>query len=311
MRATILSETQLPRLPSASGVEIIGPTAYVISDDAPFLYLLDAATLAPRGQIQLFETADFGTGRIPKARKPDLEALAACTWPGRGAGLLLLGSGSTAARRRGYWLPLLATPSFALPQLPQSLDLSALYAAAQAALPAGVPLNIEAAAATEKELLLFQRGVGAQAEGWRLSWPLVTALAQLVGSGGAALPVAPLPAAPLPAARRLTLPAIEGSLAGFSGATFAEGQLLVSASVENTADPVLDGEVLGSFVGAIDLRTGTGTFARLTWADGRPYGGKVEGLAVRRQHAPGHAELLLVTDDDRGGSTALLAELRW
>ena len=306
MRVTILSEIPLPLLPSASGVEIIGATAYVISDDAPFLYLLDAATLASRGQIQLFDTADFGTGRIPKARKPDLEALTHCDWPGRGAGLLLLGSGSTAARRRGYWLPLLATPSFALPQLPAPLDLTALYAAAQAALPAGVPLNIEAAAATDKELLLFQRGVGAQAEGWRLSWPLVTALAQLAGSGGAALPVAPLPAA-----RRLALPAIEGSLAGFSGATFAEGQLLVSASVENTTDPVLDGEVLGSFVGAIDLRTGTGTFARLTWADGRPYGGKVEGLAVRRQHAPGHAELLLVTDDDRGGSTALLAELRW
>lgn len=304
MRATILSEIQLPRLPSASGVEIIGPTAYVISDDAPFLYLLDAATLAPRGQIQLFETADFGTGRIPKARKPDLEALAACTWPGRGAGLLLLGSGSTAARRRGYWLPLLATPSFALPQLPQPLDLSALYAAAQAALPAGVPLNIEAAATTGTALLLFQRGVGAQAGGWLLSWPLAAALSQLAG-GSDALPAA------LPAARRLALPAIEGSLAGFSGATVADGQLLVTASVENTTDPVLDGEVLGSFVGAINLKTGTSAFARLAWADGRAYRGKVEGLAVRRLRGPGHAELLLVTDDDQGGSTALLAEVRW
>ena len=43
MTATIRSETSLPHLPSASGVEIIGPTAYVVSDDAPYLYLLDAA----------------------------------------------------------------------------------------------------------------------------------------------------------------------------------------------------------------------------------------------------------------------------
>lgn len=66
MTATIRSETVLPKLPSASGVEIIGPVAYVVSDDAPFLYLLDAATLTPTGQVQLFETSDFGTGRIPK-----------------------------------------------------------------------------------------------------------------------------------------------------------------------------------------------------------------------------------------------------
>ncbi len=72
MTVTIRSETTLAQLPSASGVEIIGPTAYVISDDAPFLYLLDVATLAPAGRVQLFETTDFGTGRIPKASKPDL-----------------------------------------------------------------------------------------------------------------------------------------------------------------------------------------------------------------------------------------------
>ena len=102
MTAAILSETPLPGLPSASGVEIVGPTAYVIADDAPFLYALDAATLALTGQFQFFGTADFASGRVSKATKPDLEALAACIWPGRGPGLLLLGSGGTALRCRGY-----------------------------------------------------------------------------------------------------------------------------------------------------------------------------------------------------------------
>ena len=105
------------------------------------------------------------------------------------------------------------------------------------------------------------------------------------------------------------LPLIAGCPAGFSGATFVDGQLLVSASVEDTADAVLDGAVLGSFVGRVDVAAGTATFARLAWADGRPYCGKVEGLAVRRQVAPGQFELLLVTDDDAGGSTAATAHL--
>ncbi|MGI4885134.1 MAG: DUF6929 family protein [Janthinobacterium lividum] len=297
MTAIIHSETVLPDLPSASGVEIVGPTAYVIADDAPFLYALDAATLAPTGQVQLFDPAAVVAGRWPKATKPDLEALTACTWPGRGAGLLLLGSGSTPQRRRGCWVPLLPTPGAALAQQPQALDLAALYAAIQAALPAGALLNIEAAAATGTELLLLQRGVGAEGPAVVLRLPLAAALAHLAGQGPP----------PRPAAQAFRLPVVEGSPAGFSGATFADGRLWVAASVENTADPVLDGEVLGSFVGVLDLAAGTADFARLAWADGRAYRGKVEGLALRPRRPGAPQELLLVTDDDQGGSTALAA----
>jgi hypothetical protein len=114
------------------------------------------------------------------------------------------------------------------------------------------------------------------------------------------------------AVRMLTfeLPVLEGYAAGFSGATFVDDKLFVSASVEATADAVADGAVLGSFVGVVDMAAQKATFARLTWANGRSYLGKVEGLAVRRTLAPGQLELLLVTDDDQGGSTALVAEVR-
>ena len=294
MTATLLSETPLP-LPSASGVEIVGPTAYVVADDAPFLYALDAATLDLTGRIQLFDTADFALGRLPKARKPDLEALTACAWPGRGPGLLLLGSGSGPLRQVGYWLPLPARAATPV----QRLDLSALYAAALAALPPGTLLNIEAAAASQSELLLLQRGLGAGAAGV-LRFDLAAALAHLAGAGPA----------PAPGVQAYQLPEIAGCSAGFSGAAVApDGRLWVTASVENTRDPVLDGPVLGSFVGVLDGATGHATFARLAWADGRAYTGKVEGLALVGTVAPGTGAqaLLLVTDDDRGGSTALRA----
>lgn len=140
-------------------------------------------------------------------------------------------------------------------------------------------------------------GTGAAAVVLRL--PLAAALAHLAGQGPP----------PRPVAQAFRLPEIEGRPAGFSGATFTEGRLWVAASVENTTDPVLDDAVLGSFVGVLDLAAGTADFARIAWTDGRAYRGKVEGLALRPRQSGAPQELLLVTDDDHGGSTALVANV--
>jgi hypothetical protein len=302
--ATILSETTLPHLPSASGVEIIGAAAYVVSDDAPLLYVLDAATLAPVSQVQLFESTDFSTGRIPKATKPDLESMAAVVSPSGAAGLLLCGSGALPSREAGYFVGVpaaSATPEATVPRFVQRLDLSSLYAQLRKHLPSGTTLNIEATATTSTELLLLQRPVGG-GPAILFGLPLAPTLAHLFELHS-----------PAPAPTRVLsfiLPTLEGYIAGFSGATFVAGKLLVTASVEATHDAISDGAVLGSFVGVIDLAApGTATFARFTWADGRAYFGKVEGLAVRRHPSPTRLELLLVTDDDQGGSTALVAEI--
>jgi hypothetical protein len=302
--ATLLSEIRLPRLPSASGVEILGSTAYVVSDDAPFLYLLDAATLAPAGQVELFASTEFGTGRLPKAGKPDLESMTAILAPTKATGLLLCGSGALPQRETGYFVglptPSLSPETTAL-RFVQRLDLHRLYAELRRHLPAGTTLNLEAAAATASALLLLQRPVGG-GPALVFELPLAATLAHLFEPGKPVF----APTRVLP----FTLPLLGGYAAGFSGATLLDGQLLVTASVEATADAVADGATLGSFVGHLDLGAQTATFARLTWADGSAYLGKVEGLAVRRSLGPKRWELLLVTDDDRGGSTALVAELQ-
>lgn len=295
MTATILTENPIPGLPSASGIEILGPVAYVIGDDSPYLYLLDAATLAVLSRVALFETDAFGTGRIPKATKPDLEAMAALTWPNGQAGVLVLGSGSTPAREVGWFVSVTGNA-------PLRVDLGPLCRQLRAQLPAGVALNLEAAATTDTELLLFQRTVGRADAALLFVLPLAETLVFLTSPTGATPP----------AVHQLVfeLPLIDGCPAGFSGATFVDGRLFVSASVENTADAVLDGAVLGSFIGVVDVAAHTATFAQLAWADGRAYHGKVEGLAVRQQLADGQFELLLVTDDDAGGSTAATAHLQ-
>lgn len=298
MTATILSESVIPGLPSASGVEIIGDTAYVIGDDSAFLHKLAVATLVPTGSIRLFETDPAGPARLPKPDKPDLECMAALCWPDGRPGLLLLGSGSCANRARGWFVP---TETGADTAVPEALDLAPLYALLQPYLPSGAALNLEAAATSATELLLFQRTVGRADAAILFCLPLAETLAFVAGQGKAELPtVRPL---------IFQLPAIAGCAAGFSGATFVDDLLFVTASVEDTDDAVLDGAVLGSYIGLVNLEAQTAIFALLAWADGRAYNGKVEGLAVRRALEAGGWELLLVTDDDAGGSTAVVAKV--
>jgi len=224
MTATILSENVIPDLPSASGVEIIGPTAYIIGDDSPYLYRLDAATLTPLEPVRLFDTKHFDDGRISKKRKPDLECMVALTWPDGRAGLMLLGSGSRPTRDRAWFVP----TDGAVPGLPEAVDLTALYNHLRAYLPAGVDLNLEAAATTATELLLFQRTVGRADAALLFVLPLGTVLRLLAGEAGASVPV--------PHQLVFQLPLIDGCAAGFSGATFVAGRLFVSASVASSSE---------------------------------------------------------------------------
>ncbi|WP_303310815.1 hypothetical protein [Hymenobacter sp. BT730] len=303
MRATILQETPLPNLPSASGIEILGEVAYVIGDDSPFLYQLAASSLTAGEKVPLFETAHFSTGRIPKDIKLDLECLTALTTAKGEVGLLVLGSGATAAREQGFWVPLPGTTGAAGSVYP--LALGGLYAALRLLLPSGIVLNLEAAAATATELLLFQRTVGAEAGNLVFRLPLEATLAYLHHH---------TPQLPPVHRQFAELPAIEGKPAGFSGASWFVDRLFITASVEDTQDAVLDGAVLGSFVGILQLtkdneRPLPVALARLELPGGQPYRGKVESVAVRRRTGPGRYELLLVTDDDAGGSTAVTVEV--
>ncbi|WP_226163726.1 DUF6929 family protein, partial [Hymenobacter terricola] len=245
--------------------------------------------------VRLFDSDPAGPARIPKPDKPDLECMAALCWPDGRPGLLLFGSGSRPNRARGWFVP---TETGAAP-VPEEQDFAPLYALLQPHLPPGTVLNLEAAATSATELLLFQRTVGRADAALLFRLPLAAALV-FAASGGPAPDVQVL---------KFQLPEIDGCPAGFSGATFVDDLLFVTASVENTTDAVLDGAVLGSFIGLVNLEAGTGAFARLQWADGHAYHGKVEGLAVRRALAAGRWELLLVTDDDMGGSTAVVAEV--
>src|SRR5687767_11168942 len=145
MQVTILNKTLYQNIPSASGMELIGDKLYIIGDDSPFLYVLDVKTLKLVQTIPLFQSDSFGTGRIPKALKPDLECLTTLNFGGN-TQLMAFGSGSASTRTKCYTVKLPDSAGASAKVKEYSLD--KLYAAMQqdTALLTGDLLNLEAAA---------------------------------------------------------------------------------------------------------------------------------------------------------------------
>jgi hypothetical protein len=305
MKATIQRSHAFAGIPSASGMEISGNRIYVIGDDSPWLYVLDLATLQQTDPIQLFETGDFASGRIPKALKPDLECLTLLEMNGQ-VHLAAFGSGSTPRRARGYTIQL-PTANQQAAQVRQH-DLKQLYAALQAdkQLLGGEVLNLEAAATTDDQVLLFQRAATTGPN-------LVLAFNKAAFSAYLAKPGAALPAYQ---AIPFRLPQLAGLQSRFSGAVVSGDRLFFTASVENTADAILDGEVMGSFIGWIPLaalQAGAGTrsphTALVRDKAGKVYKGKVESLVIPGPGGAGPLHALAITDNDQGQSELLELEL--
>jgi hypothetical protein len=269
------------------------------------LYVLSLASLQQADTLQLFETGDFASGRIPKPLKPDLECLTLLDMDGQQY-LAAFGSGSTARRARGYTIQLPAGDQQQAQVRQHSLE--KLYAALQAdkELLGGEVLNLEAAATTEDQLLLFQR---AATTGPNLVLVFnKSEFSAYLTNTRAALPT--YQAIPF------RLPQLAGLQARFSGAVVSGDRLFFTASVENTADAILDGEVMGSFIGWMPLATlqaGAGTRAPHTALvldkAGQVYKGKVESLVIPVPAGTGAIRALAITDNDQGQSELLELEL--
>jgi hypothetical protein len=114
------------------------------------------------------------------------------------------------------------------------------------------------------------------------------------------------------------LPKLAGLSSRFSGAFVYHNRLFFSASVENTDDAILDGEVLGSFVGWIDLdavkpgsRPLEGNTALVLDEKGETFKGKVESLVILDSLRTQGFRALAITDNDNGQSELLELEISW
>lgn len=295
MKTEIIRRLLIKNIPSASGIEVWKNQLYVIGDDASHLFVLDDRYKLLQ-KIELFTPEKLKKKRIPKKHKADLEAMTLIELDGRKF-FVMAGSGSKEKRDRVF------VYEIASGQPAKEFSLKALYELLRN--PAWIGearLNIEAMATDETYIYLFQRGnISGRNVVFRfVKGDFFSFLTQ--GSG----------AIPKPDVFQYTLPSEQGLLAGFSGACWFKEKnvLLFSASIENTADEINDGEVLGSYVGVLPLpmREEHISLEKIT-EKSNWYKGKMESLAFLGKKDEGKYRLLAVTDNDDGTSELLELDL--
>jgi hypothetical protein len=239
MNAKIENSETLHEIPSASGIEFLDGKYWLIGDNSPWLFEVnDVFEVAEKHLIFSMDFTENGT--IPKSKKHDFEAMTALNWEGDSA-LFVFGSGSKANRFQGV---LVNINSALHPTMEtQKFDLTDFYSKIleKAKLKDG-ELNIEAAAVLGDHLFLFNRGKN------KLISLKVKHFIDYLSGARETIKIK---------VKTIDLPEIDGIRAGFSGATADEKfqRIVFTASVENTADWVADGQVLGSFIGVLNLHS--------------------------------------------------------
>lgn len=296
MIATITNKVFYENIPSASGLEVIGDSIYIVGDDSPYLYHLDKGFDQVNKSV-ISDTSGFDTGRIAKSEKLDLESMAHFNKDGRDY-LLMLGSGSSEVRTKGV-IAEINEKTGAIAKV-NTYSLGKLYQQLQEnihVVGSGL-LNIEGAAVEDDKLYLMQRAIGDEPN-VLLIFDLKEFLAFLTEDGET----------PEVQLKKFNLDRLHDFHAGFSGAHVFDGKLFFTASVEGTGDAIEDGEVFGSYIGYIGLNEldndNTPVTALLVHKDGTTYNGKTESLVVSSGQVKGSYKVLVVSDDDKGHSELL------
>ncbi len=281
---------ELKGIPSGSGIVIAKDSYYIIGDDSPTLFVLNK-NLEVIQKIALQDTNLVAGNRIPKPLKADYEALELIDENE----LVIFGSGSKSPQRDVFIRVLLGdepkTETYIITEFYNYLKSLDIFSDSE--------LNIEAVAYRDGILYLFNR-----TKNIVLSFPYDAFLKYIQGTS------------PLPSVQcmHFTLPNINGIEAGFSGAVALKHQskILFTASVENTSNAYDDGAILGSFIGILDI-TGTLSdtvvgYCRIPDIKEKL---KVESIAIENEQDDGKAQLILITDDDQGGSEIIKGVLSW
>lgn len=243
---------------SASGLVCLDEKLYIISDNSSYLYeyhILD-------GRLNKIALVGNPQENSAKKDKYDFEAIAQ-----KDEDLAIIGSGSTANRNRSFLFDTKTRKT-------KEKDLSELYKNIKTQLHfTDEQLNIEGFVFDKKDLYFFQRGNGDSGKNG-----IIRASGNLED--------------PKLAFTAFDLPKIKNVPAGFTDAVLVDGTIYFLATAEDTASTYLDGEVLGSMIGTINLKT-----MELTGSDIITDKHKFEGLALYQKTAT-HIEFLLCEDND-------------
>ncbi|GAA4313168.1 hypothetical protein GCM10023183_32610 [Nibribacter koreensis] len=289
-------------LPSASGIEKVENRYYVIGDDSPYLFTLNE-NFKIIARTKLLEPKEVTGGRIPKSVKPDLEAITSLSIEGENF-LFILGSGATEYRNKGYLVPI---DRGRLGKV-LTVGLTPLYQGLQKnqQVTGTASLNIEGVAANEEFLYVLQR-FSPGGQNVLVLYAMEEVIPFLMG-----LSPAPVPRHIQPWA----LPDLEKIKTGFSGVTaYDNGQLLFTASAEETPNAILDGQVYGSLIGWLSPNFSATSaqkpqqVAIVTEQDGSVYKGKLESISLVEPLKDGGYQAVAVADSDDGQSELIVLKL--
>jgi len=243
---------------AASGLVYKDNKLYIISDSSSYLYEYDIAA-EKLNKIALVKNAQEN---IVKKDKPDFESITL-----KDEKLLILGSGSTATRNT-----MIAFDLKSKEVTIQSLDEVYSLIKSEHSI-TDSELNIEGCIITNETVYYFQRGNGAQGKNGiffsknsteKPKYTFVT----------------------------FDLPRINTVSTTFTDTILVEDTIYFLATAEDTNSTYGDGEILGSSIGTIDLRTMT-----LQHCFQISQKHKFEGLTLYKKTAT-HIELLLCEDND-------------
>jgi hypothetical protein len=289
MELNILHKQILNGIPSASGIEKIGDYFYVVGDNSPYIFKLDEQ-YEIIDKFEIFSINNLRNGVIPKKDKPDFEAIASIKENNDDI-LLIFGSGSKSPQRN------LMIKFNCNTKEVKSYNLSDFYT--EMRLVANLKesdLNIEAAALKDNTLLLFNRGIN---------------LIMLYNVNDFKRYLKQNETIPTPIVYHVNLPKINNIESGFSGASFIKNtnKIVFTSSVEDTKSWIDDGEVLGSFVGIINLDNLddlTPEFIQIkdtsTSLSAQNMLIKIESITVLGDMINNKVHLSMVTDSDGGDS---------
>jgi hypothetical protein len=243
---------------SASGLLYHNDLLYVISDSSNYLYEYHIAD-AKLNKIALVEDA---RENIPKRDKPDFESMTIIA-----DDIFIIGSGSTGSRNHFYSYDIIKKKV-------KSKDLSKLYQQMKTKLNfADDELNIEGMIYDAKNSYFFQRGNGSEGKNG-----IIVFNDNIYEPTFTYYP--------------FDLPKINNVAATFTDAILVDGKIYFLASAEDTASTYHDGEVMGSIIGTIDLKT-MKPESSLQISDKH----KFEGLTLYKKSAT-EMEFLLCEDTD-------------
>ncbi len=298
---TVESKALHESFPSASGVEYWNNSYYAIGDDSPYLFQISSDyTLLDRRLIKDIEIGP--NGRIPKAIKPDYEALAITEWNGVEIAIVL-GSGSKSPTRDfGYFIDMNSDNihEFILTDLYLYMKQCGNFLPEQ-------DINIEGIAVGTENVYFANRGNSG--ENIIFTFEKDELLPYLYGESSE------LPEAEMV---KVKLPFVGQYEAGLSGIAFIPetNELAFTASVEATDNAYSDGAILGSFVGITPERKiirrssddsdeiGTVNLRKscsVLIDNGRIAPTKVESIIISEVLPTGY-KAMLVSDNDDGTS---------